>query len=255
MVTPWFRFLWESYRSMLEILRTNPKLEHLYAGVASKAFNFCLQYKRTTEFKRLCDILRQHLTNLVKCVPRGGGVGRGTHSMHALCVHATPSLPFPVLCHPRHSPPAPTPTPALAHHSKFRDNRDNGPDTLTWHLDSRYEQLRAACELELWGEAFRSVEDIQQLLALTKKTPKAAQQAAYYQRLTQIFQQSDAPLHHAWSWHKVYAFTRAHTRGLQQQDYQQLATGVLLAALSVLPYDRTPPLRQGQGDAQVGAAA
>ena len=45
-VTPWFRFLWESYRSMLEILRTNPKLEHLYAGVASKAFNFCLQVRR-----------------------------------------------------------------------------------------------------------------------------------------------------------------------------------------------------------------
>ncbi len=44
-VTPWFRFLWESYRSMLEILRTNPKLEHLYAGVASKAFNFCLQVR------------------------------------------------------------------------------------------------------------------------------------------------------------------------------------------------------------------
>ncbi len=66
LVTPWFRFLWESYRSVLEILRTNPKLEPLYAMTATKAFHFCLQYKRTTEFKRLCDILRQHLTNLVK---------------------------------------------------------------------------------------------------------------------------------------------------------------------------------------------
>lgn len=76
LVTPWFRFLWESYRSVLEILRTNPKLEPLYAMTATKAFHFCLQYKRTTEFKRLCDILRQHLTNLVKWVGTWRGRGK-----------------------------------------------------------------------------------------------------------------------------------------------------------------------------------
>ena len=36
LVTPWFRFLWESYRSVLEILRTNPKLEQLYCMTANK---------------------------------------------------------------------------------------------------------------------------------------------------------------------------------------------------------------------------
>ena len=65
-MTPWFRFLWEAYRSVLEILRTNPKLEALYAMTACKAFQFCQQYKRTAEFRRLCDILRQHLQNLTK---------------------------------------------------------------------------------------------------------------------------------------------------------------------------------------------
>ena len=66
-VTPWFKFLWETYRSVLDILRNNSRLEALYAMTATHAFQFCLTYKRTTEFRRLCDILRNHLANLNKC--------------------------------------------------------------------------------------------------------------------------------------------------------------------------------------------
>ena len=33
---------------------------------AGKAFQFCFTYKRTTEFRRLCDTLRNHLANLNK---------------------------------------------------------------------------------------------------------------------------------------------------------------------------------------------
>jgi hypothetical protein len=33
---------------------------------------FCLTYKRTTEFRRLCDIVRNHLSNLLKYRDQGG---------------------------------------------------------------------------------------------------------------------------------------------------------------------------------------
>jgi hypothetical protein len=54
-------------RTTLDILRNNSRLEALYAMTAARAFGFCLAYKRTTEFRRLCDILRNHLANLNKC--------------------------------------------------------------------------------------------------------------------------------------------------------------------------------------------
>jgi hypothetical protein len=34
--------------------------------MAQRAFKFCEHYKRTAEFRRLCDILRQHLANMAK---------------------------------------------------------------------------------------------------------------------------------------------------------------------------------------------
>lgn len=69
---------------------------------AHRAFAFCLQHKRTNEFRRLCEILRNHLANL----------------------------------------------------NKYRDQRDrpdlSQPESLQLYLDTRFEQLKVATELELW---------------------------------------------------------------------------------------------------------
>jgi len=207
LVTPWFRFLWESYRSVLEILRTNSKLEALYASAARHAFAFCLKYKRAAEFRRLCDVLRQHLANM----------------------------------------------------ARYRDARElTAPEPLNLHLETRFEQLRVACELGLWAEAFRSVEDIQALLALGGAAPgggalpgvkappggriaapRPALMSVYYARLTQIFAVSEAHLYQAFAWLKLFTFSRAHrSKDLLPDDARALATSVVLATLSVLPYER-----------------
>ena len=64
-VVPWMRFLWEVYRVVLDIVKTHNKLEICYHGMATKAFTFCVKYKRYMEFRRLCDMLRQHLNQLM----------------------------------------------------------------------------------------------------------------------------------------------------------------------------------------------
>ncbi|KAF9360078.1 eukaryotic translation initiation factor 3 subunit A, partial [Mortierella sp. NVP85] len=55
------------------------------------------------------------------------------------------------------------------------------PESLQHHLDTRFHQLNAAAELELWHEAFRSVEDIHNLMKMSKKMPKPFMLVNYYQ--------------------------------------------------------------------------
>merc|ERR1719431_1896547 len=63
---PWVKFLWESYCQCLELLRTNVRVERLYHNIAQQAFKFCLKYQRKTEFRKLCDKLRNHLDLIIK---------------------------------------------------------------------------------------------------------------------------------------------------------------------------------------------
>ncbi|CAG8590568.1 4176_t:CDS:2 [Diversispora eburnea] len=184
-VTPWLKFLWEAYRSVLDILRNNARLEVLYQQTAHQAFQFCLKYIRKTEFRRLCDLLRNHLQNIAKYA----------HQQHSINL--------------------------------------NEPDTLQRHLDTRFYQLNAAVELELWQEAFRSVEDIHNLLSMSKRPPKSVMMANYYDKLTKIFLVSENYLFHATSWNRYYTLVKAQNKALSDEENTRMASFVLLSALAI----------------------
>ncbi|KAF8587340.1 hypothetical protein K439DRAFT_1407722 [Ramaria rubella] len=184
LVTPWLKFLWESYRTALETLKNNARLEAIYQQIAHQAFKFCLKHVRKVEFRRLCETLRLHLANVAKY----------SHQPHSINL--------------------------------------SDPDTLQHHLDTRFAQLNTSVELELWQEAFRSVEDIHNLLTMAKKAPRPAMMANYYEKLTRIFLTSGNALFHAAAWSRYYAIVRT-SGGKTEDELRKLAGIVLISALAV----------------------
>ncbi|PIN17754.1 hypothetical protein CDL12_09574 [Handroanthus impetiginosus] len=64
------------------------------------------------------------------------------------------------------------------------------------------EQLKIGPELELWQEAFRSIENIHRLMCVLNKTPKPSLMVVYYSKLSEVFWMSSSHLYHAYAWLK-----------------------------------------------------
>ena len=190
--TPWFKFLWETYRNILEVLRNNNKMEALYQMVSNEAFQFCVKYERKSEFRKVCETLRAHLNNLLK----------------------------------------------------YKDQRDrpdlNSRETQDILLDVRFQQLDASAKLGMWNEAFRSVEDIHGLMFVLKRSPRPTLMASYFAALTKVFFISQNYLCNAYAWIKLYNLSKGYLKNLSDDDLKSLASGVVLSALCIPPYEKQP---------------
>jgi len=193
------KFLWETYRTVLDIFKNNARLEVMYQTVTLQAFQFCLRYARKTEFRRLCELLRNHLQNAAKY----------SSQMHAINL--------------------------------------SDPDTLQRHLDTRFQQLNVAVELELWQEAFKSVEDTHTLLSLSKRPAKNVMMANYFEKLARIFLVSENYLFHAAAWSRYCNLLRQsaaimsagqgqkkdNPSNIGDADLTKAASFVILSALAI----------------------
>ncbi|XP_066278949.1 eukaryotic translation initiation factor 3 subunit A-like [Branchiostoma lanceolatum] len=186
MLTPWVKFLWESYRQCLDLLRNNSRVERLYQDIAQQAFQFCLKYSRKTEFRKLCDNLRSHLQQVLN-----------RHQTQSTAINL------------------------------------NNADSQQLFLETRLVQLDSAITMELWQEAYKAVEDVWQLMNLSKKPPKPQLMANYYTKLGMVFWKSGNQLFHASALHRLFHLSKEQRKNLSQDELQKMASQVVLATLSI----------------------
>eukprot|EP00475_Leptophrys_vorax_P019428 TRINITY_DN2653_c0_g1_i1.p1 TRINITY_DN2653_c0_g1~~TRINITY_DN2653_c0_g1_i1.p1 ORF type:complete len:1105 (+),score=363.57 TRINITY_DN2653_c0_g1_i1:71-3385(+) len=65
-LSPWLKCQWDAYRTVLDVVKNNNKFDVLYHEVVRSALEFCGRFSRTSDFKRLCEMLRQHLHTIEK---------------------------------------------------------------------------------------------------------------------------------------------------------------------------------------------
>lgn len=65
-LSPRLKYLWDSYRSVLDVLKNNAMMDNLYHDVVRSALAYCRNFERVGDFKKLCDLLRSHFSNIEK---------------------------------------------------------------------------------------------------------------------------------------------------------------------------------------------
>lgn len=242
LLLPAVKFLWEVYRAVLDILRSNSKLEHVYHAAAQGALRACRIYKRRMEFRHLCDMLRQHLSNLRQY----GAQFRETPEEAAAALEAAQAAALMEGGDPAKieaaAKAAMADPPFGKQNSKIRGWEGWTTESIELHLETRFVQLETASVLHRYTEGFKTVEDIYHILQLSHARrkanpsappPKAKVMAAYYEKLTDLFWVSENYLFHAFAWYKYYQLCKEYNRSMSADTKQAQASAVVLAALCI----------------------
>uniref|UniRef100_A0A182J826 Eukaryotic translation initiation factor 3 subunit A n=1 Tax=Anopheles atroparvus TaxID=41427 RepID=A0A182J826_ANOAO len=107
------------------------------------------------------------------------------------------------------------------------------PETQQLNLETRLHQLDSAIQMELWLEAYKAIEDIHGLMALSKKTPLPKTMALYYQKLAMVFWKAGNQLFHAAALLKLFQLSRDMKKNVTAEEIQRMTTHVLIATLAI----------------------
>ena len=105
--------------------------------------------------------------------------------------------------------------------------------TAELQLTTRFRQLEAACQLQLWQEAFNIVADIRVITSLP--FCKSSLRATYFEKLADVFWEHKWYFYHAYALVNFLAINKRQNKEITEAELTALAGRVLLAALCVPP--------------------
>lgn len=190
---PWVKFLWDSYRHCLELLRNNPRTERLYHDIAYQTFQFCIKFNRKPEMRKLCDSLHNHLEILKK-----------------LQQNASPSGNQNII------------------NLNNPESQGMHLETRLVQLDSAIqmelwqEAYKATDDIKKFG-----------LMSQAKRQPKPQLMATYYQKLSLVFWKANCPLFHAAALFKYFNLSRELKKNITAEEVERLASKVVIATLAI----------------------
>ena len=65
-----WKILIDAFRTELELIYKNKKLEDMYCTVGKKAFAKCKKYKKSLEFKRLSEVVKNHQYHNIRTIEK-----------------------------------------------------------------------------------------------------------------------------------------------------------------------------------------
>ena len=147
-------------KMIMDTLRQNSKLLHLYNRVAQDLFVFCYKFSCQREYRKLADTLHNHYQQLVKAKKNPDQF-------------FNEKIPYPV---------------------KLDD-----PECQKYLLDLRKHQIEYAIKMEQWSDAYRTSEIIFNLINKQEKKDVRAHLQTFFTQLSNIFFQSGNYLFHSYA--------------------------------------------------------
>lgn len=194
-IIPVVLFFTESCKIILDVLRQNSRMLEFYNMTAQKCFEFCVKYQCKREYRKVSETLHSHFNQILK------------QSKHPDPVQLA-KIPFPVKLEEEEC------------HQKL--------------LDLRYEQLKVALRMKEWSDAFRTSENIYQLINRQKHNASKMKAILYdfFFQLQTIFWQSEFYLFHAYAMMNIQQITKSN-RNMKEDEKMKFTAKFVLAVLSI----------------------